>query len=491
MPSTARTIGISGRRAVGLPASMASAGGSEPAASLPFRKFMVSNQDIKGTVFLDNQGGFKDVDYLIITPDYLYTQAERLAQLNRTKNNLNVKVYTLKSIYQEFSSGMQDIAAIRNFVKYVYDNASSSDNKLKYVCLFGDASFDYKDRVSNNTNIVPSWYSLNSFSLTNSFISDDFYGMMDANEGTMANSDKLDIAVGRILAENTQRAKDMVDKVASYYQPEAFGSWRNNFLLISDDVDKSSDALIQQTTDAIAESVKAQKPYLNVSKIHADSYVQETSAGGPRYSLVNKAIFDALEVGAVVVNYFGHGGEDGLAGERIFDKINAQEVNNPTKLNCFVTVTCEYTKFDNPFRETAGEYLFWNKSGGAIGLITTTRQIYVNVGISFNETLGQYLFAFGANQKTSIAEALRQTKNDPMLTNSSQRRLVFFIGDPALKLPIADPDIQVTKINNEPINSTTQVLKGLSKAKIEGQVTDSQGALTPPKENPTKQLQQS
>jgi len=110
-------------------------------------------------------------------------------------------------------------------------------------------------------------------------------------------------------------------------------------------------------------------------------------------------------------------------------------------------------------------------------LITTTRQIYVNVGISFNETLGQYLFAFGANQKTSIAEALRQTKNDPMLTNSSQRRLVFFIGDPALKLPIADPDIQVTKINNEPINSTTQVLKGLSKAKIEGQVTDSQGGV--------------
>jgi len=177
------------------------------------------------------------------------------------------------------------------------------------------------------------------------------------------------------------------------------------------------------------------------------------------------------------VNYFGHGGEDGLAAERIFDKINAQEVNNPTKLNCFVTVTCEYTKFDNPFRVTAGEYLFWNKTGGAIGLITTTRQIYVNVGISFNETLGQYLFAFGTNQKTSIAEALRQTKNDPMITNSSQRRLVFFIGDPALMLPIADPGIQVIKINNEPINTTTQVLKALSKAKIEGHVTNGQGGI--------------
>jgi hypothetical protein len=437
----------------------------------------VPNQDIKGTVFLDAQGEFKDIDYLIITPNYLRAQAERLAQINRIQNNLNVKVYTLESIYQEFSSGMQDIGGIRNFVKYVYDNASTPSKKLKYLCLFGDASFDYKDRVSNNTNIVPSWYSTESFSLITSFISDDYFGMMDSNEGTMANNDKLDIAVGRILVENTQRAKEMVDKVESYYMPETYGSWRNNFLLISDDIDKESDRIIQSTTEIIAEDVKAAKPFLNVQKIHADSYVQETSSGGARYTLVNKAIFDALEVGAIVVNYFGHGGEDGLAGERIFDKINAQELNNPTKLNCFVTVTCEYTKFDNPFRETAGEYLFWNKKGGAINLITTTRKIYVNVGTSFNKTLSQYLFSYGSNQTISVGEALRRTKNDPVISNQTQRRLVFNIGDPAIKLPIANPDIRITKINDEDINTSTQLLKALDTAKIEGTVTDAQGTI--------------
>ena len=437
----------------------------------------IPNLDIKGTVFLDEQGQFKDIDYLIITPDYLKAQAERLAQIHRDQNNLNVKVYTLESIYQEFSSGMQDIGGIRNFVKYVYDNASTPSKKLKYLCLFGDASFDYKDRTSNNTNIVPSWYSIESFSLVSSFISDDFFGMMDSNEGTMTNNNKLDIAVGRILAENTQRAKDMVDKIESYYLPENYGSWRNNFLLISDDVDKFSDRIIQSTTEEIAEDVKAEKPFLNVQKIHADSYVQETSSGGARYTLVNKAIFDALEVGALVVNYFGHGGEDGLAAERIFDKINAQELNNPSKLNCFVTVTCEYTKFDNPLRETAGEYLFWNKRGGAISLIATTRQIYVNVGTSFNKTLSQYLFSYGSNQSISIGEALRRTKNDPAITNQSQRRLVFYIGDPAIKLPIAKPDIRVTKINDEDINISTQVLKALDNAKIEGTVIDAQGTV--------------
>ena len=180
-------------------------------------------------------------------------------------------------------------------------------------------------------------------------------------------------------------------------------------------------------------------------------------------------------MGAVVVNYFGHGGEDGLASERIFDKINAKELNNPDKLACFVTVTCEYTKFDNPLRKTAGEFLYWNKRGGAIGLITTTRQIFISVGIQFNETLSQYLFDFENSQTMSIAEALRLTKNDPSVTNNTQRRLVFFIGDPALKLPLAAPDIIATKLNGEEIANTNITLQALSPAKIEGFVASEQG----------------
>ena len=435
----------------------------------------LSNQDLKGTIFLNDQGQFQDIDYLVITPMFLKPQADRLANINRNKNNLNVKVVTLQSIYNEFSSGMQDIAGIRNFVKYVYDNSSSDDKKLKYLCLFGDASFDYKTRTPQNTNIAPSWLSIDSFSLTNSFISDDFYGMMDLNEGTMVSADKLDIAVGRILAETPQQANEMVDKIESYYDKDAYGNWRNNFLLISDDVDKLSDRLLQETTDLIAENVKSSKPFINVEKIHSDSFSQETSSGGSRYPQVNDAIFDALEVGAIVVNYFGHGGEDGLALERIFDKINAQELNNPNKLSCFVTVTCEYTKFDNPLRKTAGEYLYWNSNGGAISLITTTRQIFISVGVSFNTTLSQYLFDYENSQNISMAEALRLTKNDPAVTNNGQRRLVFFIGDPAMKLPLASPDIIATKLNNEDITNNNVTLKALSQAKIEGYVSNDQG----------------
>ncbi len=437
----------------------------------------VVNQNLKGTIFQNSQGSFEDVDYIILAKNGFVSQAERLAQINRDQYGLKVKVVRLDQIYNEFSTGNQDVAAIRNFVRYVYDNASTPDRRIKYLCLFGDASYDYKDRLSNNTNIVPPWYSENSVSLTNSFVSDDFYGMMDANEGMMGNGDRLDIAVGRILAEDVQRAKEMVDKINAYYQEEAYGSWRNNILLVSDDVDIAWERILQETTDGIGVTLEQEKPFLNVIKIHSDAFQQESSSAGDRYPAVNKALVDAIEVGALVVNYFGHGGEDGLAKERIFDKDDAQEVNNICKFNCFVTVTCEYTKFDDPGRETAGEFTFWNKNGGAIGLITTTRQIFVTVGVSYNEILEDYMFAIGSNDYPTMAEALRLTKIDNSIAGISQKRLVFFIGDPAMKLAFPDPDIRLTAINDVPLGQQTDVLEALSYTKLSGEVTDEAGNL--------------
>ncbi|WP_435138612.1 type IX secretion system sortase PorU [Formosa sp. A9] len=439
----------------------------------------ITNQDLKGTIFLNESGQFQDVDYIIVCPSNFYTQAQRLAAINETQYGLHVKVVTLNEIYKEFSTGNQDIGAIRNFVKYVYDNASSSDNRLKYLCLFGDGSYDYKDRISNNTNIVPSWYSYDSFSLTSSFVSDDFYGMMDDHEGEMTTSDKLDIAVGRILADSPTQAQEMVDKIERYYTEASYGSWRNSVVMVSDDVDESWEVLLEQTTDQIADKISENKPFLNVTKIHSDAYQQESSAGGDRYPAVNEAMVNAIDNGALLVNYFGHGGEDGLAHERIFMTTDAQDLTNVCKMNCFVTVTCEYTRFDNPLRQTAGEFTYWNTDGGAVGLITTTRQIFVSVGITFNTVLSEYLFAYNSSATSgeypSMAEALRLTKTHPSISGTSQRHLVFFIGDPAMKLTFPKPNIRLTKINGSDIATNAEQLKALSKVTLSGEVTDTAG----------------
>ena len=441
----------------------------------------IENQDLKGTVFLNDEGQFQDVDYIIVAPAAYYTQAVRLAEINETQNGLNVKVATLETIYNEFSTGNQDISAIRNFVKYVYDNASTPDNAVKYLCMFGDSSYDYKGRLSSNAYYVPSWHEYNSFSLTSSYVSDDFYGMMDDDEGSMVTSDQLDIALGRILADDPAQAKEMVDKIERYYQDGAYGSWRNSVIMVSDDVDDSWEYILEETTNDIADEIAEKKPFINVTKIHSDAYNQESSSGGDRYPEVNEAMINAMQNGALLVNYFGHGGEDGLALERIFMSTDAEDLSNAYKMNCFVTVTCEFTRFDNPLRETAGEVTYWNPDGGAVSLLTTTREIFVSVGINFNTILTEYLFSYNTSDSyaddeyPSMAEALRLTKTNSSISYTSQKHLVFYIGDPAMKLAIPEPNIKLTQVNGKSITGEIDQLKALDKVTFSGEVTDTSG----------------
>ena len=444
----------------------------------------VFNQNLKGSVFKGESGAFQDVDYLMVTAPFLLQPALRLANHNKNLYGLNVKVVTTDKIYEEFSSGKQDIGAIRNFVRYIYNNASSSDNRIKYLCLFGDTSVDYKDRLSGNNNVVPTFHTLSSVSDVTSFMSDDFFGNLGENEGTiggktlsasgktLSDIDRLDVAVGRILADEVSLANILVDKIIAYSSKESYGNWRNNFMLISDDVDKSGEEDLEIELDSLGDQISAEKPFINVKKIHIDAYQQQTSSGGNRYPQVNEDIKNNIEVGALIVNYFGHGGEGGLAHESIYTQEMAKEFKNKSRYPCIVTITCQFTKFDNPQRITAGELTYWNKEGGAISLVSTTRSIGLFLGVEFNEKLAPHLFGYGLNVPETPAEALRIAKND---ISSNLRRVVFYIGDPAMRLAFPKKNVRLTTINDVPINQSPDVLQALSKVKMGGEVTDENG----------------
>jgi hypothetical protein len=429
------------------------------------------NQNIKGSIFKNAQGQFEDIDYVIITPNSLLIQAEKLADFHRSYSKLNVKVITTESIYPEFSSGKQDIAAIRNCIKYIYENASTTEKRIKYVNLFGDASYDYKNRIENNTNIVPIYHALNSQTTGEaSFASDDFYGLMDSNEGNIISFfGGIDIAVGRMIVNDPQQAEEMVNKVIEYHDIKSYGSWRNNFVMISDDSDITSDANLQSRQNKLADIITTQKPFFNINKILLDSYVQEASAGGFRYPKARTDLFNAFEKGALVFNYLGHGGEDGLSSERIWEKSDGQNLNNQYKYPLFITITCEFSRFDNPSRPTAGEYTYWNPKGGAIAMITTIRSIGQFSAENFNDALSEKLFSFGSSQYTSIAEALRISKNS---NPNSATNVVFYLGDPALILAIPKPKIKLTKVNDIPVSQTTDNFKSLARMKVSGEITD-------------------
>ena len=446
----------------------------------------VANQNLKGTIFNDNQGNFKDIDYIIFTQGFLYNQAEKLANFHRNHSGLNVKTVLLDNIYQEFSSGKQDVAAIRNFIKYVYNNASSPQKRIKYINLFGDASFDYKNRIPNNTNIVPVFHGLNptlskvnnisNYSTLNTYMSDDFFGLMDADEGQMyfVSNEGIDVSTGRMVVNTNKEAEDVVNKIINYHSINSFGKWRNNYTILTDDADNPSDASLQVGLNTMIDNLNTQYPFINAKKIHTDSYIQEVSAGGSRYPKAKQDFVDAIERGSLVVNYYGHGGEFGFAQERLFEINEAKTLNNFNNLPLFITMTCDFSRFDNPYSQTGGEFTFWNPNGGAISLVTTTRLIFVPVASSMNDRFNFFLFPDANNIQISVGDALRRAKN---LNSSNNRRVVFNIGDPALMLAIPKQKVVLTKINGVNTNQPTDVLKALSFVTLSGEVRNSDDSI--------------
>ncbi|REE80014.1 peptidase C25-like protein [Lutibacter oceani] len=418
------------------------------------------------TVENQNLHSLENIDYLIVTQEFLVNQAQRLADYHSNNSGLVTKVVRLDQVYNEFSSGSPDLTAIRDFVKHLYDNATT--NQLKYICLFGDASYDYKDRIEGNNNIVPVFEAYNSFNLASSYVTDDFYGMMDENEGELNSFERQDISTGRIPVSDVIQAEQVVDKLLDYYSDASFGEWRNKITLIADDVDRAGEEILQLNMEKIADSIFANKPVFNIKKIYLDAYAQESSASGKKYPTVNLDIINQIDKGTLLVDYFGHGGEDGWAGEGVFRLPEIQSLKNQHKLPLFITVTCEFTRFDNPLRKTAGEFLFWKENYGASTLISTTREIYISVGQALNEQLVKPLLSFN-NEDLSIAEVLMTVKNQ---FSTTQRFFIFNFGDPAMHLSVPKPAAKLTKMNDIDVSESLDTIKALSYVKFEGDVVD-------------------
>ncbi|WP_343329164.1 type IX secretion system sortase PorU [Polaribacter staleyi] len=424
-----------------------------------------------------NLHSLKDINYLVITSSDLSSEAQRMADYHQENSSLTTKVVLLDEIYNEFSSGSKDITGIRDFIKLLYTTNSSDDKKLKYVCFFGDSSYDYKDRISGNNNIVPVKLSESSFNLASSWVTDDFFVMLDDNEGTMnSGSHTIDVASSRIPVSTISEAKIAVDKILSYYHKDALGDWRNTITLLADDIDAAGEEVLQAGVESIADDIKDKKQIFNINKIYLNAYVQENSSGGERYPEVNEAITNAIEKGTLVFDYFGHGGEDGFASEKILEKPQIQGFNNPNTLPLLITVTCDFSRFDNPNRITAGELTFLNEKGGAANMITTTREVYISTGQAFNEDLIEVLLQFETEDESlSVAEGLMKTKNS---FSSTQKFFIFHFGDPAMKLAIPKPNVRITEMNGKDI-SQLDTLKALSKVHFKGVVLDDKNLVLP------------
>ncbi len=421
---------------------------------------------------VDNQDlhAVKNIDYLIVSAPEFLSQAQRLANYHEQKNHMVVYVTTPQKIYNEFSSGAQDITAIRDFVKRIYD-ISDPGKKLKYLLLFGDASYDYKDRLTDNTNYVPCWESLNSLNTINSIASDDYYGYLENGAGTGAN-DKVDIGIGRFPVDNITEATDAVDKVIRYNTPSAknMGPWRNLITFSADDGDYNIHLNDAQT---LAHLVARQEPVYNQDKLYLDAFPQISTPGGQLAPAMNAAIDEDIDKGTLIFNYSGHGGEEGLGQERFLTFSDISSWNNYNKLTVFITATCEFTRFDNPKLVSAGERTFLTNKGGAIALFTTTRATYASSNLTLNSAIYDHnLFRKINGKYPRFGDVIRRSK----VTGGDNDKKFVLIGDPALRLAYPEYKAKTTKINAKTVvENEPDTLQALATVRIQGEVDDTSG----------------
>jgi len=427
----------------------------------------IPNQDLHGS---------NPPDMLIVYAEEFEEQAARLAEHRRNNDQLSVSLVTQQQIFNEFSSGTPNVSALRNYLKMYYDEVDPA-SMTKYLLLFGDGSFDNKDTSSLNPNLIMTYQSSNSLSPTSSYVSDDFYGLLDTGEKLY--DGLLDIGIGRLPVSNTDEAEQLVDKIIAYDQKSTIGEWRNYICLIGDDEDGN---IHMKQANSLAGYIETNYPNYNVNKIFLDAYPQVTTPTGDRYPDVTRAINDQMNRGALIINYTGHGGVTGLAHEKILDLTNIKGWNNEGRYPLFMTATCEFSRYDeySVSKKTevtsAGEDVLLNPFGGSIALFTTTRLVYSGPNHILNEKFYEIVFEKNAEgDYHRLGDIIVYSKNN---TGSGiNKRNFTLLGDPSISLSFPKNQVITDSINHIAIEELTDTISALDFVTISGHMADPDGQL--------------
>jgi len=422
---------------------------------------------------LENQDlhAYEAHDYIILThPDFM-VQAERMLMLHQQLDQMSGFIVTPQKIYNEFGSGKQDPAAIRDFIRMLYERADSA-SKPKYLLLLGDASYDYKDRVPENTNFVPAYQSINALQLGYSFVTDDFFGLLDPGEGINAWGKSVDIGIGRFPVHTVEQADEMVNKVEAYLtiKPNVLANWRNDLYFIAHDGDQN---LHFNQAEKLQEMIDTGYQEYNRLKIYCDAFPLESSASGNRYPDVNFTIDRMMDFGSLIVNYTGHGGERGWAFQSILDIQMINAWTNRDRLPLFITATCEFSRYDDPSMISAGELVFLNPAGGGIGLLTTSRLAWADPNFRLNKAVYQFMFKRVNGEHYKIGDVVRLAKTDQ--NNGTNIKNFVLLGDPAMRLAYPENKILTTALNGSEVGFYPDTLNAMSEVNIKGKINTYNG----------------
>jgi len=434
----------------------------------------IPTAELVGPVANQNLHATELSELIIVSNPALLKAANEVADFHRSSDQMTVQVVTPEVIYNEFSGGLPDPSAFKNYFRMCYDRGKlTGKNTLKYILLMGDGSFDNRNIQSKNINLLPTFQSDNSLSPTESFVTDDYFVFLDENEGGY--SGIVDLGIGRIPARTVEEAEIVVDKIKNYRQKESMGNWRNVVTFIADDgnVADGYTTIHTDQAESLARYVNKTYPAFFTERIYFDTYRRVMTAGGEKYPDVNAAIDSRVKRGTLIMNYTGHGNAKGLADESVIDITGINSWDNYNRLAIFVTATCEFSRFDDN-ETSAGEYVLFNPIGAGVGLFSTTRLVYSGANFVLNSKFFKYIFEKDQQgNNLRLGDVMRLAK---AAANTGINQLNFtLLADPALRLANPNNQVITTSLNGNDVRIETDTLNTLSVVTIKGYVANSQG----------------
>ena len=357
----------------------------------------------------DLRASDRQADYIVIAHPDFRQSIQPLVEWRRAQG-LKVTVATVDQIYDEFSHGLADPTAIRDFLRYAHEHWAKP--APRYVLLVGDASYDYRDNLkAPHKNLVPTYLLDTQF--VGETASDNWFVRLD--------DDSLpDMAIGRLPAKNTAEVEAIVEKIIGYERNSTSGRWRKRVLLVADDDDPAFESISDDLAEAyIPSDYRATKVYLS-------------AFAGPEESKAR--IVEEVNEGSLIVSYIGHAALDVWAKERIFASEDIASLHNGEKLPFVVTMTCLDGYFHHPEADCLAEELLLAEGKGAIACFAPTSESLPSDQDVLVKALFQALFA---GDSPTIGEAIVQAKRSLPNGGHGYEDLIetyTLLGDPALRL---------------------------------------------------------
>jgi len=429
----------------------------------------VPNQNMRGFGAPPDSGA----DFIIVTSKEFIGPAQRLKAHRDSPEGGNHRTYIadVDLIYNEFGGGIPDISAVRDFLKYAYEQWQIPP---QFVLMFGGASYDFKGILGAKSSYVPTWQSEESLVDIVSYSTDDFFYAFYSNWPSFRPS----IVGGRISSRQLSEADVVVSKVIRYDRNSITDPWKTRIIYVGDDgwTTTGDDGTIHsQQAETLANFYTADE--IEKIKIYIAEYPTIQTAQGRRKPAAYQAIIDAINRGAVVTNFIGHGNPAVWAHENVFNvSTSIPQLVNENRLTVFYGATCNFSQFDDPQRLTGSEVLLNKPDGGGIASISATRKVYSGSNAFFHQNVFARLFTRDGFARLVVERpATAQFLFKASSSNSDQNDQKFvFMGDPAMKLQVPVRYGSIDSVNSQPLDApgTTVQLQALAKVTLQGSIRD-------------------